>query len=158
MVDNIVEENPFKCSYFSLEEFNDLFKEKTEICSLLSYNIRSIKKNSKNLECFLNSLSNEKFNFSVISLQELWSFDKIEDVKIRNYQKIIYKGRGLRKGGGVGFFIREGVGFQELGDINIFKEGLFDLVGLVSKKVQEFVQEKSIPLSQWNVHQGSHML
>ena len=91
-------------------------------------------------------------------MQELWSFDKIEDVKIRNYQKIIYKGRGLRKGGGVGFFIREGVGFQELGDINIFKEGLFDLVGLVSKKVQEFVQEKSIPLSQWNVHQGSHML
>ena len=35
---------------------------------------------------------------------------------------------------------------------------LVHVVDLVLKRVQEFVQEKSIPLSQWSVHQGSHEL
>ena len=83
MDDSFVEENFFKCSYFSAEEFNDKYKERTEICSLLSYNIRSLKKNCKNLENFLNSISNEKFSFTVLSLQEIWKIYKIEDVKVK---------------------------------------------------------------------------
>lgn len=126
MIDNFVDENLFKCSYFSLEEFNDLYKEKTEICSLLSYNIRSLKKNCKSLESLLKNLANEKFSFSVISLQELWAIKNSQDVNIHKYQTIVYKGREGKKGGGVGFLIREGLNFQELRDLNVFKEGFLE--------------------------------
>ena len=36
MVDSFVEENFFKCSYFSAEEFNEQLKERTEICFFTS--------------------------------------------------------------------------------------------------------------------------
>ena len=124
MVDNFVEENFFKCSYFSTEEFNDQFKERTEFCSLLSYNIRSLKKNCKNLENFLDSISNEKFNFSVLSLQELWKIHNIQDVKINGYQPLIFKGRESKNGGGVGFLIKDGIKFQELSHICDIKDNI----------------------------------
>ena len=126
MIDNFVDENLFKCSYFSLEEFNDLYKEKIEICSLLSYNIRSLTKNCKSIESLLKNLANEKFSFSVISLQELWAIKNSQDVNIHKYQTIVYKGREGKKGGGVGFLIREGLNFQELRDLNVFKEGFLE--------------------------------
>ena len=126
MVDSFIEENFFKCSYFSVEEFNDRFKERTEICSLLSYNIRSLKKNCKNLEKFLNSISNEKFDFSILSLQELWKIYNVQDVKIKGYQPLIFKGRESRNGGGVGFMVKEGIKFQEITNLNIFKDSIIE--------------------------------
>ena len=57
------------CKYYSIDDFNELYKSKKISLSLLHTNIRSLQKNYNNLHSFLETL-NCKFDF--IALTETW--------------------------------------------------------------------------------------
>ena len=60
------------CSYFSIDEFLKITKDRCEKFSTLTYNIRSLKNKEMELRNFIYSLSHNKFSLSAISLTEVW--------------------------------------------------------------------------------------
>ena len=78
--------------------------------SILSQNIRSLDANFEKFTEFLQQINEEsKYNFlfSVIAMQETWQFQVKHNIP--HYQKPIARTRSLCNGGGVDFFIREGI-------------------------------------------------
>ena len=113
------------CKYFSVDEFQNSIENSKEIFSCLSLNIRSLKKNCYNLQNFIENISTDQFHFSIIGLQELWGGG---NVSLVGYQPIISNERVERRGGGVGFFVRNNTKFQKIEELSIFVEGVFESI------------------------------
>ena len=63
--------------------------------------------------------SQKNILFSVIAVQETWGVK--EDFNIARYQNFIYKTRKDISGGGIGFFVREGIEYEILDEPSIFE-------------------------------------
>jgi exonuclease III len=62
----------------------------------------------------------------VVAIQETWSFYYPELVHLHGFQPIIFSGRTGMRGGGVGFYIREGLLFNRLNNLSTFHEKTFE--------------------------------
>ena len=113
---NINEANSFDpqngndCIVTDLESFCTFAHEVQNHFSILHINARSLPKNFDNIIGFLASINN--YPFSVIAISETWLSDNdyVDLYAIPGYT-FVCKGRGVRKGGGVGIYIREGFEF-----------------------------------------------
>lgn len=61
------------CSYFEIEDFHSKIKDKKEIFSTFSLNIRSLQNKMSELQDLLDNLSSSSFSFSALCLQEIWN-------------------------------------------------------------------------------------
>ena len=91
------------CDYQSVEDFQNLILNSSEVFSSLSLNIRSLKKNCYNFRNFIKDVSTDQFQFSVIGLQEIW---RKSNINLKNYHPLVSNERTERRGGGVGFYVK----------------------------------------------------
>ena len=95
------------CNYV-LETKNITTKSSKEL-AMLTFNIRSIKKNFKN---FVNLLSNINCKIHIICLTETWlgSLDNIKDYELEGYHSPLYQNRvGNMHGGGVITYVHKDI-------------------------------------------------
>ena len=80
--------------------------------SILSFNIRSLTKNIMTLKDTVKTLDTD-----IIGLQEIWN-PHAGFVKIDGYKDIIMKKRSGKRGGGLGFYLRNDMAYKTLDDVN----------------------------------------
>ena len=117
----------FQCKYYDEGEFNNLSRGNN--FSVLSHNIRSLSGKFDELKIFLAGLQN--FPFSIIALQEVWSVNR--DFRLEGYELLEYatrdktlSNRNPNCGGGVGFFIKEGLNYEILHFGGEFEKGVYE--------------------------------
>ena len=116
--DENLTENFKNCSYFTPNELKDSL-EKTPLnnFSIISFNIRSMK---KNFEEFRDFLTNLNYEFSVISLTETWCLDDPRNetlFKLNNYTSLYQARNDDCNGGGTCFFIHNSLTFNKRPDL-----------------------------------------
>ena len=76
---------------------------------------------------------------SVISLQETWTFPLTNEneLKIEGY-KLILNSRVASRGGGVGFYVKNGLNFKKIESMTIMHEKIFECIGL-ELKINDFL-------------------
>ena len=115
------------CDYQSVEDFQNLILNSSEVFSSLSLNIRSLKKNCYNFRNFIKDVSTDQFQFSVIGLQEIW---RKSNINLKNYHPLVSNERTERRGGGVGFYVKSNLKFQKIDNLSLFVEGVFESICL----------------------------
>ena len=107
-------------SFYTPNELSTLLEnvpKKNTSFSIISFNIRSMK---KNFEEFKNFISNFNYEFSIISLTETWCLDdqRNESIfKLKNYKSIHQARNGDRNGGGTCLFIHNSLTFNKRSDL-----------------------------------------
>jgi exonuclease III len=91
----------------------------------LSVNIQSLNSKYEDLRHQLLDLCNKNITVDVVALQEIWEIFCPDSVSIPGYQ-FVYKMRQGMRGGGVGFYIRNGLNFE-----------IFDILSPFENKILE---------------------
>ncbi|MEL6988722.1 MAG: hypothetical protein AAGK97_12955, partial [Bacteroidota bacterium] len=76
-------------------------------------NIRSLEKNFDELQTYLVSLSNKPL---FIAITETWLLNSSNTNKfnLTGYHPIIVKNRGIKRGGGLGIYLKSSLNFEEI--------------------------------------------
>jgi hypothetical protein len=96
----------------------------TESPIYLSLNIQSLNSKFEELQQFVHDLRLKGINLEVIALQETWAIQYPE--LIPGYQQIVYKNRLGMRGGGVGFYVKNGINFKIIDELSPFEEKIFE--------------------------------
>ena len=92
----------------------------------LNINIQSLNSKFEKLRSFLLNLHNNNVLVDLVALQETWSIRHPNLLTIPGYQPLVFKCRTKGRGGGVGFYIRDGVNFKIIEKLSPFKDKLFE--------------------------------
>jgi len=96
----------------------------------LSLNIQSLMSKFDSLKLFVTELKTANVPIDVIALQETWSVNYPDLVQLPGFQSIIFSGRALGRGGGVGFYIREGLHFEKIENLSTFTDKTFECLSI----------------------------
>lgn len=116
-------------------DFNCKFYDEDTICQefynskgslILNCNIQSLSKKIDALRSSIYLLNNKNVSFDVISLQEIWCSTNMPKFDINGFQPLIYKTRKFGRGGGVGFFVRNGIKFKVIDELSFYIEKIFE--------------------------------
>ena len=107
--------------YYDTREFNNLTKRKhyNHILSMAHFNCRSLKKNFDHFTSYLNCID---IQFSVIGLTETWLRNNECSLLSIPHYTFLSHNRAEKRGGGVGFYIKENVTFKRRFDLDIFTD------------------------------------
>ena len=111
--------------YYDIDEFIALDHNHTNF-SLLSLNVQSLHSKYNQFKEFHDQLSENKCNFSIMALQEVFSIVDADIFQLENYHSIQFKTRTLSKGGGVAFYILKSLKYKVLEELSIFREKIFE--------------------------------
>ncbi len=75
----------------------------------LSINIQSLMSKHSNLVSEIADMQQHNLSIDAIAIQEIWDLRYPELVPISGFQEILYKKRRNMRGGGIGFYIRNGI-------------------------------------------------
>jgi len=92
----------------------------------LSLNIQSLNSKFDELQLFILELQQKGLNIEVIALQETWDIQYPDQLIIPGYQQIVFKNRLGMRGGGVGFYVKNGLNFKILNELSPFEEKIFE--------------------------------
>jgi hypothetical protein len=87
----------------------------------LSLNIQSLNSKFEKLKVFILELHQKGLNIEVIALQETWEIQYPELLIIPGYQQIVFKNRLGMRGGGVGFYVKNGLNFKIMNELSPFE-------------------------------------
>lgn len=129
---NLVNDSPYSdidinSKYYDIDEFIGL-DHNQENFSMLSLNIQSLASKYTLFTQFHNQLSENKCNFDIYALQEVYSILNQDIFQLENYHPIQFKTRTINKGGGVAFFIRKSLQFKVIEELSIFQEKMFESI------------------------------
>ena len=119
------------CSYFEQSEFQEKVKNISKQISTFSQNIRSLPNKFSELSEQISYLNQNKFKFTVIGLQEIWSVPSGMQFNLNGYKPFHFTtrdptGQNRNAGGGVGLFIDDNFEFEEIKEISIFEPYIFE--------------------------------
>ncbi len=86
----------------------------------LSINIQSLNSKHSELCNQILELTSKKLQIDVIAIQETWDIFQPDLLAIPGYQTLIYKNRVNMRGGGVRFYIRNGINFKNINNLSPF--------------------------------------
>ena len=107
----------------------------------LSLNVQSLNSKYLSLKDLVNGLTKENINLNAIALQEVWNIPHPDLLKIDNYQLFLNQ-RSNSRGGGVGFYIREGLSAKVVKNLSPLYEGILECL-----TVELFIANKKIFLT-----------
>jgi Reverse transcriptase (RNA-dependent DNA polymerase) len=109
--DNLYNNLDIESNFYDVDSFICKFKNcKNPV--FLGLNVQSLNaKHSKLIE-LTELLSNNNVQIDVIALQETWNIKYPALLNLPGFQKIIFKNRNVGKGGGVGFYLKNGLNFK----------------------------------------------
>jgi hypothetical protein len=122
--------NPYMSSSISCEYIDEYaFSKKYSSCNkfkILSLNVQSIHAKFSDLSSLIELLEAEKCSPDVICIQETWQIRNVDVISLPGYQNIIFKSRSNNvQGGGVGFYVKNGLSVSVLNDVSIFRDRIF---------------------------------
>ena len=88
----------------------------------LSINIQSLNSKHSELCNQILELSSKNLQIDVIAIQETWDICQPDLLAIPGFQTFIYKNRVNMRGGGVGFYIRNGLNFKIINNLSPFEQ------------------------------------
>jgi hypothetical protein len=91
--------------------------------NILSQNLRSINQNFRHLETLM-TLTKSKFG--VLAVQEIWNSLDDRAYTLDGYQIPILRKRQQNRGGGVGFWVKKGIIYNEVNCDNSFEDGVYE--------------------------------
>ena len=78
----------------------------------MNLNVQSLNSKHEKLKNFVLALSNKGIVIDIIAMQETWSIKYPELLTIPGYQQLIFLNRKKGKGGGIGFYVRNGLNYK----------------------------------------------
>jgi hypothetical protein len=108
----------------------------------LSINIQSLNSKYEELRNQIVELSSKNIFVDVIAIQETWEICLPEALSIPGFQPILYKTRTRMRGGGVGFYVRNGLNAKIIDNLSPFEQKIFEAI-----TIQVSYPEKSILLT-----------
>ena len=93
---------------------------------ILNANIQSLSSKFNRLSEMISILGNEDTLFDIIALQEIWDIKDLKSLALPGYHELVFKSRSNARGGGVGFYIREGLNFKVIDELSLFNESIFE--------------------------------
>ena len=113
------------CKYYETEEFCSSLENKEEYFSVLSLNIRSLTNKVDQLQELLHDVSTDKFQFSVVCLQETWNIVDTNGISLDgyNFEAVL---RGNKQGGGVGIAVLSSLKYETIQDYSKIVSGQYE--------------------------------
>jgi hypothetical protein len=105
------EDIEFDSKFYDLERFIANYKD-TKSPIFLNLNVQSINAKHSKLNEIVNRLLQKKVPIQVIALQETWAIKYPNLLDLPGFQRIIFKNRSIGRGGGVGFYVRNGIDYK----------------------------------------------
>ena len=96
----------------------------------LNINIQSLNSKHEKLKNFILSLTNKNIQIDLISLQETWAIKQPQLLDIPGFQPLIFTNRKRGKGGGVGFYLRNGINYSVNKENSLFLDKIFESLSL----------------------------
>ena len=93
---------------------------------ILNANIQSLSSKFNRLSEMISILGNKNTFFDIIALQEIWDIKDLKSLALPGYHELVFKSRSNARGGGVGFYIREGLNFKVIEELSLFNERIFE--------------------------------
>jgi exonuclease III len=100
-------------SFYDVDSFINSFKNSTRPV-FISVNIQSLNAKFEKLLEITNRFLSSKLPIEVLALQETWSIKYANLLELPGFQKLIYKNRTVGKGGGVGFYVKNGLSVKQI--------------------------------------------
>jgi exonuclease III len=114
-----------KSEYHDITLFAEKHKSNTDPL-IISINIQSINSKYEALKTYVYQLSGLGIQADIIVMQETWEVKFPTHFHLPGYQAIVARTRVGMRGGGVGFFVREGLHFKERTDFESHTEKTFE--------------------------------
>ena len=96
----------------------------------LNLNVQSLTSKHEKLKDFIVRLTNKGVQIDLIALQETWNIKYANLIPIPGFQKLVFKNRLTGRGGGVGFYIREGIHYKIIENVAGWQDKLFESISL----------------------------
>ena len=96
----------------------------------LNINIQSLNSKYEKLKNCILSLTNNNIQIDLIALQETWSIKHPQLLDIPGFQQLVYKNRSRGRGGGVGFYIRNGLTYSVNNELSVFVDKVVESLTL----------------------------
>ena len=125
--------NPFTTQISS--NFHDPNSFKTLLASIhepvfLNINIQSLNSKHEKLKNFILSITNSNIQIDLIAIQETWKIHNLSLLTIPGFQPFIFSNRNKGKGGGIGFYVRNGINVNKIEQLSPFHDKLFESLTL----------------------------
>lgn len=92
----------------------------------MSVNVQSLNSKHEKLKNFVLSLTNNGIVIDIIALQETWSIKYPHLLSIPGFQPLIFRNRAKGRGGGVGFYIRNGLTCKIMEQLSPFHDKIIE--------------------------------
>ena len=96
----------------------------------LNINIQSLNSKFEKLKNFVLSLINGNVHVDIIALQETWCIKHPDLLDIPGFQPLIFRNRKRGRGGGIGYYIRNGISYSVNVDLSPFVDKIFESLSL----------------------------
>ena len=123
--DNPYDHIDLNCSYYDSVSFGEKYSNHKGSL-ILNFNIRSLSANFGEFSDYIYELENLNTFFDLIAIQETWQVPYPELFTLTGFQKLVGKFRSNSKGGGICFFIRQGLKYKIIDQFSIFSEHCFE--------------------------------
>ncbi len=128
--DNILNDDPFfginlESSYHDIDSLANLCNQKKSAI-YLSLNVQSLMSKHENLSLEIAELEQKNITVDVIAVQEIWDLRYPELVSLSGYNPIIFKKRRNMRGGGVGFYVRNGLNAEIIENLSPFENKIIE--------------------------------
>jgi hypothetical protein len=108
----------------------------------ISINIQRLNSKYEELRNQIVELSSKNISVDVIAIQETWEICLPEALTIPGFQPILYKTPTRMRGGGVGFYVRNGLNAKIIDNLSPFEQKIFEAI-----TIQVTYPKKSILLT-----------
>jgi hypothetical protein len=92
----------------------------------LSVNIQSLNSKFDELRMQILELVNKNVQIDAIALQEVWEIRDPLSLIIPGFQPLVCKTRTNMRGGGIGFYVKEGINFKIMDNLSPFEPKIFE--------------------------------
>jgi hypothetical protein len=113
-----------QCKYHDIKSLSETVKEPI----FLSINIQSLQSKYDQLLEFIFNLSNANIIVDAIAVQEIWDIKYSDLVNIPGFRPIVCKTRQDKRGGGVGFYIRNNLTCSVIDHLSPFESKIFESI------------------------------
>ena len=115
------------CKFYDLNSFlQSLEYVKSPV--FLSINIQSLNSKFDELKHFITELNSKKICIDIIAIQEVWEIRSPDLVNLPGFQPLVFKSRINMRGGGVGFYVRNGLNFSIMENLSSFETKIFESI------------------------------
>ena len=128
--DNDINLNPYEniameAHFYDLDSFIANFKHNNKPF-FININVQSLLSKHEKLKNLILTATNKGIVIDLIAVQETWTIKYPHLLNIPGFQPLVFANRTKGRGGGVGFYVREGLSFKVIDSLSPYHDKLFE--------------------------------